>query len=113
MKIHLFALAAAAILANPQAAFGSEADTARLVQVSGNVIVSHARVMASVDEGHALPAGARVLVTGNGRAVVRFPNGCKIPLEAGAHFEVPQSISCAEAASFAAVTPGTRREPRS
>ena len=90
----LFPLAAAAILAHSTVTLASEEGVTRLVEVAGNVIVSHAMTMSSVNEGHVLAEGARVLVTGNSRATVQFANGCRVHLEPGAHYEVRPATAC-------------------
>ena len=89
MKTIRQAVLAATILAAASAnAQASDASVARLVDVSGNVLVSRDFNIASAGESARLAPGARVLATANARAVIEFDAGCRVTVEAGQRVEV-------------------------
>lgn len=91
-------LLVALILAASTGAHANDATVARLVDLKGNVLVSVDWNIASAGEAMRLLPGARVLVTTNSRAVVEYPNGCRVELRAGERFEVSPQAPCALAA---------------
>jgi len=82
-------------LATPALAHARDAGVARLVGISGNVLVSNDFNIASAGERLRLPSGARVLVTANSAATVEYDDGCRVRLAAGERFEVRGDRPCA------------------
>jgi hypothetical protein len=85
---------AIAALAACGAANAAEPAVARLVQVSGNVLVSNEMNIASAHEALRLAPGMRVLVTLNSAAVVEYANGCRVRLAAGERLEIRAGERC-------------------
>lgn len=82
-------------LAAPALAHARDASVARLVGISGNVLVSNDFNIASAGERLRLPPGARVLVTANSAATVEYDDGCRVRLSAGERLEVRGDRPCA------------------
>jgi hypothetical protein len=99
----LAALLAAAVLVAAGAAGAQQpAAVARLVDVEGNVLVSQGDAMVAAVNGQLLPVGARVITTVGGKALIRYDNGCDVPLQENQRFTV-QNGECP--ALLAAVEP--------
>ena len=96
MKRRICIALLAAGLASP--AFAGDAPMARIVEVSGNVLVSNDQSMASVGEAFRLKPGMRVLVTLNSSATIEYGNGCRVRLAAGERFEVRDGAACSHRA---------------
>ena len=82
-------------LCAPALAHARDVGVARLVGISGNVLVSNDFNIASAGERLRLPPGARVLVTANSAATVEYNDGCRVRLAAGERFEVSGDRPCA------------------
>ena len=85
----------AALIAAPLAHAG-DASIAKLVQVSGNVLVSDESSIASAGEALRLAPGMRVLATANSSATVEFAGGCRVRLNAGERLEIRTAAPCAD-----------------
>lgn len=85
---------AAALLAS-QAPAAREVPYAKLVEVSGNVLVSTEANIASASDNLRLSPGMRVLVTFNSGATVEYGDGCRVRLAAGERFDVKAERPCA------------------
>lgn len=94
MKSTLIAAVIVALGA-PAPAQASDASVARLVGISGNVLVSNDFNIASAGEKLRLVPGARVLVTANSSVTVEYDDGCRVRLAAGERFEVRGDRPCA------------------
>lgn len=102
------AVLAATFLLAATAAAASETGVARLVSVSGNVLVSSDSRIASADTAVRLAPGARVLATANGQAIVEFDGGCRVKVEAGQRFTIRADACLAQpdrSMRFAEVSP--------
>lgn len=97
-RIVSIALAAAALAAS-QSAIAQQAPVARLVGISGNVLVSTEANIASAGENLRLAPGMRVIVTLNSAAVVEYTDGCRVRLAAGDRLDVQAGRPCAARAS--------------
>jgi len=93
-KLTCIALAATA-LASAGIASANERTVARLVEVSGNVLVSSDHNIASAGEALRLLPGMRVLVTQSSGATVEYDDGCRVKVHAGERFEVRGDRPCA------------------
>lgn len=82
-------------LVNAGLANAGERAVARLVGVSGNVLVSNEQTIASAGESLRLRAGMRVLATLNSTATVEYDDGCRVQVNAGERFEVRDVPPCA------------------
>jgi hypothetical protein len=85
----------AAGLAGAGTAHANDRTVARLVGVSGNVLVSNDFNIASAGEALRLAPGMRVLVTLNSAAIVEYDDGCRVSLGAGERIEVRRERACA------------------
>ena len=92
---------AAAVLATLGAAPVRADDriVARLVSVSGNVLVSNDSSIASAGEALRLVSGMRVIATANSSATVEYANGCRVKVASGERLEVSREHACASRAS--------------
>lgn len=81
-------------LAAPALAHARDVGVARLVGISGSVLVSNDFNIASAGERLRLVTGARVLVTANSAATVEYDDGCRVRLSAGERFEVRGDRPC-------------------
>jgi hypothetical protein len=95
MRKNLIAAATLALVLAPCAAQAGDATVARLVGISGNVLVSNDFNIASAGERLRLVPGARVLVTANSSATVEFDDGCRVRLQGGERFEIRGTPACA------------------
>ncbi len=95
MKKTLIAAVTLTLLAAPAVASARDASVARLVGISGNVLVSNDFNIASAGEKLRLVPGARVLVTANSSVTVEYDDGCRVRLAAGERFEVRGDRPCA------------------
>jgi hypothetical protein len=68
---------------------------ARLVEMSGNVLVSREAGLASGNESLRLQAGTRVITTAQSGVVVEYDNGCRVRLKENQRFEVEKDKPCA------------------
>jgi hypothetical protein len=75
-----------ALLAGPALAHAGSGTIARLVEMSGSVLVSHDYNIASANEGLRLLPGTSVLTTANSAVIVEFDNGCRVKLERNQRF---------------------------
>ena len=94
MRKNLIAAATLALVLAPSVAQAGDATVARLVGISGNVLVSNDFNMASAGEKLRLVPGARVLVTANSSATVEFDDGCRVRLQSGERFEIRGTPAC-------------------
>ena len=95
MRSILFVAAVVAVGACSSASAGGPA-VARLVGVSGNVLVSTDSGIASASEALRLAPGMRVLVTLNSAATVQYNGGCRVRLRAGERLEIRGDQACAD-----------------
>ena len=95
MKRILGAIAMAAGILGAAHAHGQGATVARLVSVSGNVLVSNDFNIASAGEALHLGPGMRVIATMNSSATVEFRDGCRVKVGAGEGFEIRSEGPCA------------------
>jgi hypothetical protein len=93
MKRIVIAAAVAAGLVAP-ALHAEDVSVARLVGVSGNVLVSTESSIASAGEALRLVPGMRVIATMNSRATVQYHDGCRVDVAAGERFEVRPDAPC-------------------
>ena len=84
-------------------ASAAEPPVARLVGVTGNVLVSNDNTIASAGEALRLVPGMRVLATLNSSAIVEYADGCRVKVEAGERFEVRGDRGCPPRAQQARV----------
>lgn len=87
------AMLLAALLFGP-AALAGDGTVARLVQMSGNVLVSSDSNIASVEPGMRLRPGMRVLTTAGATVTVEFDGGCRLKLDASQRFQVAATPPC-------------------
>jgi hypothetical protein len=90
------ALAACALACAP-AAQAQASSVARLVDISGNVLVSQDSIMVSVAMPRRLAAGARVLPTLGSSATVEYDNGCRVTVAARERLEIRSDPPCVPA----------------
>jgi hypothetical protein len=90
-KVSAFA-AAAALVCGP--ALAADANIAQLGGVSGSVMVSAAGKTAPATAG-ALKAGDRVIASANGKASVKFADGCVVNLKPASMITVGAKSPCA------------------
>jgi hypothetical protein len=105
MKQIVIAVAAAAVV--PFAAAAIHADgrpIARLVGVSGNVLVSNDFEIASAGEALRLVRGMRVIATTNSSATVEYLDGCRVKVAAGERVEVRDGSPCGARAKHGGVS---------
>ena len=95
MRKKLIAAATLALVLGPSLAQARDATVARLVGISGNVLVSNDFNIASAGEKLRLVPGARVLVTANSSVTVEYDDGCRVRLEGGERFEIRAVPACA------------------
>ncbi len=84
---------APASFAQPAAPAAATAQ-ARLDRVEGNVLVSTATGLAAGGAGQALLAGTRVITPANGKALIKFDNGCSVQLQPNQRLVIDPSKSC-------------------
>jgi hypothetical protein len=93
MKAILIAAALLAIAAgSPAAASGPQ--VARLVGISGTVLVSTENSIASAGEALRLSPGMRILVTPNSAATIEYKEGCRVRLRSGDRLDIRGGESC-------------------
>lgn len=98
----------AALIAGPAVAHADNQTIARLVEMSGSVLVSHSFNMASANEGLRLMPGTSVLTTANSAVTVEYDNGCRVKLERNQRF-VLESKPCLVLVQSAGVRPEAQR----
>jgi hypothetical protein len=103
MKKLLCITAVAAALVHAGLAEASERSVARLVGITGNVLVSSEHNIASAGEALRLLPGMRVLVTLNSSAIVEYDDGCRVKVQSGERLEVRGDQPCAARAKAAGV----------
>jgi hypothetical protein len=104
-------IAAALLLATPTILAG-DGYVARLVGMTGSVLVSNDFTIASASEAVRLKPGMRVLVTLNSAVTVEYANGCRVRLGAGERLEVREEPRCsARPASAVALAPVVAPRP--
>lgn len=89
---------AVAMMGTSTQVFANDTPIARLVDLQGNVLVSHDRSIASAVEEMPLPLGSRVVVTANSAAVVEYSDSCRVDLGAGDRFDVRATPPCEQLA---------------
>ena len=99
----------ALLIAGPAFAHADNQTIARLVEMSGSVLVSHAFNMASANEGLRLLPGTSVLTTANSAVIVEYDNGCRVKLERNQRF-VLQDKPCLTLVESTGVRPMARRD---
>jgi hypothetical protein len=92
---YLKILVLAAICTAPVHAQEGERTVAKLVDVHGNVLVSHDTGLASGTEKLRLAAGTRVITTAKSDAIVEYDDGCRVHLKENQRFEVERGKPCA------------------
>ena len=105
----LFAAIVALLIAGPATAHADNQTIARLVEMSGSVLVSHSFNMASANEGLRLMPGTSVLTTANSAVVVEYDNGCRVKLERNQRF-VLENKPCLTLVQSAGDRPAARRD---
>jgi hypothetical protein len=98
MKPRILAAAAAlAGLAFATQPFAEQKDgtVAKLVEISGNVLVSRDSGLTTGTEAMRLLPKTRILTTANARAIVEYDDGCRVRMEANQRFEVERDRECA------------------
>ena len=93
MKNVVIAVALATLLIAPGVR-GADAPVARLVGISGNVLVATDFSIASAGEALRLVPGMRVLVTRNSAATIEYNDGCRVRVAAGERVEVRVEHPC-------------------
>jgi hypothetical protein len=93
MKKNLIAFAVLVLLAAP-AARADDWPVARLVGVSGNVLVSNDFNIASAGEALHLVPGMRIIATMNSSATVEFRDGCRVKVGGGERLEIRSEGPC-------------------
>lgn len=104
----LSAALVALLIAGPAIAHADNQTVARLVEMSGSVLVSHSFNMASASEGLRLMPGTSVLTTANSAVVVEYDNGCRVKLERNQRF-VLESKPCLTLVHSTGTKPEARR----
>ncbi len=95
-KVFAFA-ATAALVCSP--ALAADASIAQLGAVSGSVMVSAAGKTAPATSA-ALKAGDRVIASANGKATVKFADGCVVTLQPASMITVGAKSPCASGAGL-------------
>ena len=103
MKQIAIAVAAVVLVAAP-AVHADDGPIARLVGVSGNVLVSNDSNIASAGEALRLVRGMRVIATTNSSATVEYHDGCRVKVAAGERVEVRDGPPCGARAKHGAVS---------
>jgi hypothetical protein len=85
---------AALVLLAAGAARADDRAVARLVGVSGNVLVSNDFNIASAGEALHLFPGMRIIATMNSSATVEFKDGCRVKVSGGGRFDVRFDTPC-------------------
>lgn len=93
MKQIVIAVAAVVLLAAPTVRADGR-PIARLVGVTGNVLVSNDFNIASAGEALRLVRGMRVIATLNSSATVEYNDGCRVKVAAGERVEVRVEHPC-------------------
>ena len=99
----------AALIAGPAVAHADNQTIARLVEMNGSVLVSHAFNIASANEGFRLLPGTSVMTTANSAVTVEYDNGCRVKLERNQRF-VLENKPCLTLVQAAGVQPMARRD---
>lgn len=99
----------ALLIAGPALAHADNQTIARLVEMNGSVLVSHAFNIASANEGFRLLPGTSVMTTANSAVIVEYDNGCRVKLERNQRF-VLENKPCMIFAQSAGVRPTARRD---
>jgi hypothetical protein len=68
---------------------------AELKDVKGNVLVSKESGLAAGSEALRLIEGTRVITTANSTVIVKYDNGCEVPLKENQRFEIETRKPCA------------------
>lgn len=97
MKPRLIAAAFAASLALAPQAFAEQKDgtVAKLIEITGNVLVSRDSGLTTGTEAMRLLPKTRILTTANARAIIEYDDGCRVRMEANQRFEVERDRECA------------------
>lgn len=88
------AIALAFVVASAAIAQQGAPAVANLESVEGNVLVSTATGLAAGASGSALTTGTRVITPANGKAVIKFSNGCSVQLQPNQRFVIDPSKPC-------------------
>ncbi len=99
----------ALLIAGPALAHADNQTIARLVDLSGSVLVSHSFNMASANEGLRLMPGTSVLTTANSAVIVEYDNGCRVKLERNQRF-VLENKPCLTLVHSTGSKPAARRD---
>ena len=102
-------LAMLALLAGPAMAYTGNQTVARLVEMSGSVLVSHASSIASAQDGLRLLPGTSVLTTANAAVIVEYDNGCRVKLQRNQRF-VLEDKPCVALVESAGARPHAGRD---
>ena len=108
-KLNAGAALFALLIAGPALAHADNQTIARLVEMNGSVLVSHAFNIASANEGFRLLPGTSVMTTANSAVTVEYDNGCRVKLERNQRF-VLENKPCLTLVQAAGVQPMARRD---
>ena len=97
MKLRIITAAALAALALAPQSFAQQNDgtVAKLVEITGNVLVSRDSGLTTGTEAMRLLPKTRILTTANARAIIEYDDGCRVRMEANQRFEVERNRECA------------------
>jgi hypothetical protein len=107
---HLVCIVAALFAVPAQAQVAAPA-VAKLVGISGNVLVSTESTIASAGEALRLSPGMRVLATLNSHATIEYRDGCRVKVNAGERVEVKPGGCAMSRVQGLALAPVTRTRP--
>lgn len=96
MKPRIIAAAALVALAFAPQSFAQQKDgtVAKLIEITGNVLVSRDSGLTTGTEAMRLLPKTRILTTANARAIIEYDDGCRVRMEANQRFEVERDREC-------------------
>jgi hypothetical protein len=96
MKLRIIVAAIAGLaLATPGLAEQKDGTVAKLIEITGNVLVSRDSGLTTGTEAMRLLPKTRILTTANARAIIEYDDGCRVRMEANQRFEVERDRECA------------------
>jgi len=94
-RIAIAAALAGLALATPSFAQQKDGTVAKLIEITGNVLVSRDSGLTTGTEAMRLLPKTRILTTANARAIIEYDDGCRVRMEANQRFEVERDRECA------------------